>query len=175
MPCNVNAPQPSPTQKKTSLLARTLGVLALLLALAVPLILLTRDTDTIAYHLARLSASDSTARLPPEQFRDYFRLKTLSWYLSGCPPTHAQSQKEVQALIRLGYFERRDFPLQNRLLDAQFVEELHSICRSNLYLRTNYWQMGYNCPASIISVTIRKDCMPICESIITNLDRKVDN
>lgn len=147
-----------------------------LVALAVTLGVLTGEPDTVPYHLARLSRSmRPTTKMPPADLKGYFRLETLSWYLKGRQSGQAQREKAVQALIRLGYFERREFPLQYRLLDLQFIDELHSTCSSNLCLRTNkYWAMDYNRTTSVVRVTIRKEAMPICESIIATLDRKAD-
>ena len=145
----------------------------LLVTVMLIITVLIREPDTIPYHLDRLLHLHAR-KMPPSGIRGYFRRETLWWYLGSRPSLQRQTEIETEALIRLGYFEQREFSLQHRMLDAQFTEELNAACTTNQSVRTNYRAFSYDRPAGIIRATIRKDCMPICENIIAELDRKTN-
>lgn len=152
------------------LLAITCAVVAVVAIIGLAL----REPDTISFHLNHLLQLQNPAnRLPPVDFKNYFRLDTLSWYLRGRPSREKQIERETRALIRLGYFGQRDIALQHRLLDKQFIEEFRAVCQTNESVRTTYRAFAYDQPANVIRITIRKDHLPACEKIITELDRHV--
>jgi hypothetical protein len=81
-----------------------------------------RDEGTVGYHVARfnelLLESGRRVSRHPSRFRDYFRLDTLRWYLRGKPHLISDFEREENALVELGYFERREIVLTNRQLGA---------------------------------------------------------
>lgn len=80
-----------------------------------------RPSGTVAYHLARYNELKKEFRMAPRdpsRLGDYFRMRTLLWYLKGKPSLVADWEQEQKALLDLGYFERREVVITNRELGA---------------------------------------------------------
>ena len=98
----------------------------------------THDDRTVGYHVARfnqlLLQSGQGVSREPSRFRDYFRLDTLRWYLRGKPTWISEWEQEQNALLALGYFERREIVLTNRQLGATAWKDT---AVSNAFFGTN--------------------------------------
>jgi hypothetical protein len=97
-----------------------------------------RDDGTVRYHVARfnqlLLESGRGASRNPSRFRDYLRLDTLRWFLRGKPTWASDWEHEQNALLELGYFERREIVLTNRQLGAAAWK---NVAVSNAFFGTN--------------------------------------
>src|SRR6266496_4858598 len=105
--------------RKAKLIILT-GILAVLAAVVVGFFALPRP-GSIRYHRDRLGhLRNSKYSGEPSTLTDYFRYETWLWYLHGKrSPKIEEMEEHQQALIRLGYFERREFTLTRRTLDAR--------------------------------------------------------
>jgi hypothetical protein len=108
---------------------RLILVLAVVIfALAIGITLLSSHPDDIQSHLARLNRIKSTRQVRPFRLDHYLHADTWLWYWRGRPRTERWRMEalddEWDALIRLGYFEVREFPLQHRTFDKRFLMEV---------------------------------------------------
>ncbi len=77
-----------------------------------------RDTSSVRYHLRALESLRRLAIYPNCPTRGISR-ESLNWNLAGRPSIkqlETECQRHENALIELGYFERREFPLLFRNL-----------------------------------------------------------
>src|SRR6266536_1916019 len=96
-------------------------------AAVVVVVAISPPRGTVRYHLERLgSLRQQQPWSGPSSFGDYFRPRTWAWYLRGrlsVSDRVAAMEEHQNALIRLGYFERREFTLRHRRLGAEFWSE----------------------------------------------------
>ena len=96
------------------------------LAIGIAVFVLLPRLGTVRYHLRRLGDLRQSKFLSsPSALRDYLRTDTWWWYLRG-KPSIADMEQEQQALIQLGYFERRELTFTRRTLDPQLWSEFRS-------------------------------------------------
>jgi hypothetical protein len=104
--------------------AFTLGVVLLLCGL---LLFLLWAPMQIQYH--RSFVQDSRGRYQePTTWRERFSVRWLRWGLAGRPDTSRQMEpgrQHEEALISLGYFERRTFPFSKNRDFRDFVNAVH--------------------------------------------------
>jgi hypothetical protein len=143
---------------------------------------------TIPYHLQRVGElrkstswkwgpreqrHGSAGKSVPANATAYIHPKTWLWFLAGRPTitSHIEQQEEHQkALIRLGYFERREFTLMHRTVDAQFWPQFHlSISNSSMSDWRWFIHLDDQRP-SVIRVTASKADIPLFERIVRELD-----
>jgi hypothetical protein len=109
--------------------SRTILLLIIVVSvLGISSVMLTWRPDNVQSHLARLNRIKSTGQTGPFRLKHYLYADTWLWYLHGRPTTERWKlealDEEWNALIRLGYFEIREFPLQRRAFDARFFGEM---------------------------------------------------
>jgi hypothetical protein len=105
---------------------------ALIIAIAVTVATIAPRRESVRYHVNRLhylrqplykdapSELDGNGRLV--HLADYLHFRTWRWYWRGglnIARLIEEQEKHQQALIRLGYYDRREFVLTNRTIDAQ--------------------------------------------------------
>ena len=79
-------------------------------------------------------------------------------------------EEHQQALIRLGYFERREFVLHHRNLDAQFWAQFH-FAVSNATLTDWRWMLHLDdSRPNVLRVTACRADIPTFERIVTQTD-----
>jgi hypothetical protein len=97
------------------------GIVGLVLAIGLVVYVRSRRGER-AVHIDRfnelLLESGRGSSREPTRFREYFRLDTLRWYLRGKPTWISDWEQEQNALLKAGYFERREIVLTNRQLGA---------------------------------------------------------
>ena len=129
----------------------------------------------IRYHLQRLGALRQTTFTRPSTIQDYFRKDTWSWYLHGRPSIEnmiEEMEHEQQALIRLGYFQRRELTFSHRTLDAQFWSQFHSAISNSSLAEWRYMLHLDTSRTSVIRLTTCKTDIPVFEAIVAQLDTK---
>jgi hypothetical protein len=130
-------------------------------------------TGSVRYHLDSISSLQKWPR-GPSGFRDYFRFRTILWYMHGrpSPPQVFEEIKKHQgALIDLGYFETRDFALKRRILDVKGISEFNAMLTNATFKRLSTWTMPSGM-TSVIRVTGDRGDMLLFESAVTNFDSK---
>src|SRR6266487_2076856 len=159
-------------------LIRLTSLLVIVTAIAATLLItLHRNTvrpGTVRYHRQRLDAlRRDLSETYPSGFSDYFRARTWFWYLNGKPSTRARAtalEREQQALIDLGYFERREFVLQDRKLDLQFQHQFYAAVSNSTLADPGWLLVLPNSPPTMLRITACRKDMPAFERIIAELD-----
>jgi hypothetical protein len=127
---------------------------------------------TVPYHLQRLGdLRHSKFVSRPSTLRDYLRSDTWLWYLRG-KPSLPDMEQEQQALIQLGYFERRELTFRHRSLDAQLWSEFRSAVSNSPLAECRYMLHLDDSRPSVIRVTTYKTDIPVFERIVSELDAK---
>ncbi len=130
-----------------------LELIAAPVAIAISVILFSQSASLrIAYHLSGLrSAQMSFAR--PTSLKGCFSVQGFEWLRSkGDWLTHGRrwhsdderskaANEHREALLQLGYFERREFAVNCVLGDFREADRLFMTMRSRLPLRCRLWQM----------------------------------
>lgn len=126
---------------------------------------------TVEYHLERLGAlRQGTFAGEPSTLRDYFRRDTVAWYLHGKPKISDMEQEQV-ALIRLGYFERRDLTFR-RELDAHLVSAFRLAVSNSPLAEWRYMVHLDSTKPSVLRITTCKADVPVFERILEQLNAK---
>jgi hypothetical protein len=82
----------------------------------------------------------------------------------------AQLDAHREALVTLGYFERRDFSLTRRSLGRSIYKELRSFY-TNAPLTDSHWTLGTVGEwASVVTVTARREDMPVWSNIVSRFN-----
>jgi len=85
-------------------------------------------SDDVQSRVARLNRFKSGGQVGPFLLKHYLCADAWLWHLPGRAKTERWRlealDKEWDALIRLGYFEIREFPLQHRTFDERFYMEM---------------------------------------------------
>ena len=135
---------------------------------------------SVRYHVDRLSylrqplhrdapALDNKGL--PIHRADYFRFRTWRWYWRGglsFAKLIEEREKHQQALIQLGYYERREFTLTNRIHGAQLFPMI-----TNAVHGEQVWLLGDSSKDRWLRVTARKADMPLVELAIVTYDTSV--
>jgi len=151
---------------------------ALIVAIVFTVASIAPRRDSVRYHVDRLhylrqplykdapSALDAKGR--PVDFADYFRFRTWRWYWRGgfnITKLIEEEEKHQQALIQLGYYERREFALTNRTIDAQFFAMVtNGVDGDSLWLHMDERKEKW------FRVTARKVDMPLVEHSVIAFD-----
>ena|ERR1041385_3936541 len=146
------------------------------LILAIGALLLGRhDTGSIRYHLNCIRSLERSWWAGPLSLRDYFRPGVWRWYMRG-RPTVAQTFKQVdehrQALVRLGYFETREFVLTRRTLDRSANAEFKSLLTNAPFSDSHWTWTTIGDRPSVVRVTARGKDMPVWSNIVSRFDLK---
>ncbi len=125
---------------------------------------------SVRYHLERLGHFRQSKHIStPSSIRDFLRPDTWQWYLNGKPSIDAMEQ-EQQALIRLGYFERRELILNHRPLDAQLWGEFRSAVSNSSLTEWRYMLHLDDHRPAVIEVTTCKADIPVFERVVRQID-----
>ena len=145
-------------------------------------------SGTIAYHLQKLGqlrAREAWRWGPTEQLTDsegqpvpanewaYVNPRTWIWYLKGRPTITSQveeQEKHQQALIRLGYFERREFTFNNRTLNGQLWNEFRTAVSNASLAEPRYMLHLDDTRPTAIRITTCKADVSVFDRIVTQLD-----
>lgn len=87
------------------------------------------NNDPVQYHLGKMHSLRGSIGFAPRSWKDYLRPVTWRWYFHGKKPidrTFKELEEHRDALIHLGYFERRQFVLKRRHLDSAAGKELQA-------------------------------------------------
>lgn len=165
--------------KRFILLTATLTV-----AIVFTLIVSSSSRGSVRYHVDRLaylrhldylpqprdkdapSELDSKGR--PVHLADYLRFRTWRWYWRGgldITKFIQEQKKHQQALIQLGYYERREFTLTNRAIDPQLLTMI-----TNGVLTESVWMHMDDSKPKWLRVTARKVDMPTVERSVATFD-----
>src|SRR5262249_7044627 len=108
-----------------------------------------KNDDPVRYHLGQMHSARNSMGFPPRNWKDYFRPRTWRWFLHG-KPSFEQSQKRYEAhrdaLIQLGYFEKREFVLTRRRLDAATSKELQIMLGKAPFTCRDWEYLTYSTP-----------------------------
>jgi hypothetical protein len=156
-----------------SLEKRTLKVCAGCVALGVVVLfakMMTPSQDALSQHVQRLALLRQGPLRPPQRASDLFR--TVPWLLSGRPTFQEWGDRleaEQQALISLGYYERRWVPWR----DAN--PQWESAFTNAVVWRTRYCLHGDSKRLGEIRVTARPDDVLEFENIVREQLRRLTN
>jgi hypothetical protein len=160
------------TMRKAKLIVFVLT--ALVVASIAVLVTSSPRPGSIPYHLQRLGAlRQEQPFIGPSSFRDYFRSRTWLWYLQGRPSISdsiAEMEEHQQALIHLGYFERRKLTFSHRTLDAHVWSEFRSAISNSALADWRYMLHLDDSRPSVIRVTACKSDVPVFERIVSQID-----
>jgi hypothetical protein len=134
--------------------------------------------ESIRYHVDRLhylrqplyrdAPSELDGKGRPVHLADYLRFRTWRWYWRGGLSTTKlieEQEKHQQALIRLGYYDRREFALTNRTIDAQLFAMV-----TNGVDGESVWLLMDDSKEKWFRVTARKVDMPLVERSVIDFD-----
>jgi len=142
------------------------------LALGIAAFVLLPRPGTLRYHLQRLGDLRQSKFLSSPSTRgDYLRSDLWLWYLHG-RPSIADMEREQQALIQLGYFERRELTFSHRGLDPRLWSEFRSAVSNSPLTEWRYMVHLDDSRPSVIRVTTCKTDIPVFERIVAQLDTK---
>ena len=167
-------------RKRVIIIAATLTITTIL-----SLVIISPRRGSVRYHEERLnylrrpismalyrdapSELDSKGR--PVHLVDFLRFRTWRWYWQGAftiTTLIEEQEKHQQALIQLGYYERREFVLTNRTIDAQlFAMITNGVHGESLWLQLNDSKDRW------LRVTARKEDMPLVERTVVMFDTSV--
>jgi hypothetical protein len=135
-----------------------------------------REPDTISYHYQQWLHHRRYGRLGSN--RKGLNLQTVNWYLDGKPTVWERREAEEQhelALIRLGYFEERDFEWPGGDINKFFSNFWQRARQTDL--KENYsarWSSPFAGNTNV-SIVARKEDMPIVDSLRKELMRSATN
>jgi hypothetical protein len=162
--------------KKALLRTFAAAVALLVIAFAVAL-LISRRPETLQTQLAQFDLLKTTVHEKDSpRLRDYASLDTWWWYLKGRPKTSRFRLREIdrveESLIRLGYFEQREFVLFSRPADQQFMEDLGAALRTNKLADGQRWGIHRDSRYAAFRLVAYKPDMPTFARIVGQLDQK---
>jgi len=130
-----------------------LALTATAAAIAIALVIFSEsDSSRIAYHLSGLRAAQQSFA-QPTSMKDYFNEKGWEWLRSkGDWLIHAgrwnsdderskAAKEHRQALLRLGYFEQREFTVNCKMSNGGEADQRFFGMRSRLPLSCHLWQV----------------------------------
>ena len=119
--------------------------------------------------LCRDAPSTLDNRGRPVRWMDYLRFRTWRWYWNGSyTPTKLVKtiEEHQQALIQLGYLERREFTFTNRSLSVQFFTMItNGVPANSVGLHLDETKDRW------VRITARKVDMPIVERTVVAFDQ----
>ena len=156
-----------------------IATIVTLIAVLVCIWLTFPTTNAIRYHLDCLHALQRWPKRP-STFRDYFRYRTLLWYMDGkpsIPQVFEKIHEHQQALVEFGYFKTHDFVLVHRtfdvVLDPKAINEFNAVVTNaaskSAFKDLTTWTTPHGKP-SVVRVIARQEDMPAWESIISRFD-----
>src|SRR5262249_51722917 len=132
-----------------------------------------KHEDPVRYHLGQMHSAQKSIGFPAQNWKDYFRPRIWRWYLHGRPSfdqTRKRYQAHQDALIQMGYFERRKFVLKRRHMDALTRTEFETMLRK-APLACNDWELTtYSAPAETLSVVTTPADMKIWSNVIARFE-----
>ena len=151
---------------------------ALIIAIAVTVATLTPPRESVRYHVDRLhylrqplygdAPSELDTKGRPVHFADYLSFRTWRWYWRGgfsITKLIEEQEKHQQALIQLGYYDRREFALTNRTIDAQLLAMVtNGVDGESVWLHMDENKEKW------FRVTARKVDMPLVERSVIDFD-----
>jgi hypothetical protein len=152
-----------------TVIAVTALVIALVGSWCIP-----KKDDPVRYHLGQMHSARNSMGFPARNWKDYFRLRIWRWYLHG-KPSFAQSQKRYEehrdALIQIGYFEKRAFVLKRRHLDTATIKELQTILAKSPFACHDFeYSYASDYPADRLWVITTTADMKIWSNVITRFE-----
>jgi hypothetical protein len=85
--------------------------------------------------------------------------------------TQSEIAKHREALVKLGYFEKRDFVLTGRTLDPSGRAAFSSLIANASFTDSNHWEWTTTGDQpSVITVTAFRADMPVWSNIVSRLD-----
>jgi hypothetical protein len=134
---------------------------------------MSRPKDPVREHLDAIRSLE-TSWAAPSSLRDYVRPQVWRWFFRGRPDLQAtvqQMEKHKQALVELGYFENRAFPLHRRTLDSGSRPQFDSL-RTNVSFCDNHWTMSTTgAQSSVVFIRARRVDMPLWSNIVYRFDQ----
>ena len=126
------------------------------------------DIDRHLTAIARL-------RYPPRQggLWTYFTPDYIRWSLQGRPPVEDVTRERYQhldALLALGYLERRVFPIKHRTLEIQDASTLHTMAKSRGLVRDGLGYVNFGSDLRSLVVIARPEEMDAWEELIRAFD-----
>jgi hypothetical protein len=132
-----------------------LGVAGLLIIAAA--VWFTRDTSSIGYHLRQLQATRTLLRYANCPMRGITR-ESLNWNTHGRPSIRALEAVEERheaALVRLGYYERREFLFQRHALTPQTHWHFSLFLSTNGFPAHSSFRWSTTSPALVVTASAR--------------------
>ena len=127
---------------------------------------------SIEYHYGRLLfLRNYDVWKEPKSTREYFRIATLRRYLAGRPTLEEyidQQEEDQLALIRLGFFERREFDTKT-VLSGKFINDFGN-SMSNSVVDHNWFILFSDSRSNWFRVTCRREDMSTVQQIVHRLD-----
>jgi hypothetical protein len=134
------------------------------------------NNNPVQYHLGKMHSLRDSIGFAPRTWKDYFRPVTWRWYFHGKKPidrTLKELEEHRDALIQLGYFERREFVLKRRRLDSAAGKELHAmLSKASLACRDWVYSTTGVAPVDALTVTTTPADLKIWSNVIANFDAK---
>ena len=148
--------------------------------LAICIALWNSRPDDVRSHLARFNRIKFTGQAGPYHLKHYLQGETWLWYWRGRPSTERWKaealEEERDALIKLGYFVVREFPLQHRTFDKRLLMELFSSVHNaptGFLTDRNFHTFGFgSTPSNRVRLAVCKDDVVAFEWIMIALDAR---
>jgi len=132
----------------------------------------TRDTSGVGYHFRQLQATRSLLRYANCPMRGITR-ESLNWNIHGRPSIRALEAVEESheaALVRLGYYERREFLLQRPALTPQTRVHFSLFLSTNGFPAHSSFRWSTTNPALVVTASARD--MSRWESKVAQFDAR---
>jgi hypothetical protein len=133
------------------------------------------DPNSVSYHLNCIRSLERSMWAGPLSLKDYFRPGVWNWWLRHRPSAE-QAFKQIdehrQALIKLGYFQTREFVLTRRTLDRSSNAEFKSLLTNVPFTDSHWTWTTVGDRSSVVTVTARRQDMPVWSNIISGFDMK---
>ena len=141
------------------------------------------NKNSVSYHLNCMRSLDRSWPGPlsgtwsgPPSLRFYLYPRVWSWYLRGRPSLEqslSQKDEHRQALVKLGYFEKRDFTLARRTLDPSGKAEFNSLLTNAPFSDKHHWVWAVaDDRPSVVTVTALRADMPVWSNIVSRFDSR---
>jgi hypothetical protein len=154
-------------------------LLFITLVLALLLIFSLKPKGTVNDHLSRLDHLQNFPTQPnalSPALADYLHWETWRWYLRGKPRTSTFLQRAIdrerQALVKLGYFEKRPITLKHspNLLVGKFGH----VYSMNSSMQDHHWTIGWDAGQSQPYIIACPHDIPILETAIKEIDASLN-
>jgi hypothetical protein len=130
-------------------------------------------SNPLQYHLSRIRDLEKTASRAPSKLRDYLRPSVWRWYFHGRPSFQehlARVEDHRQALVNLGYYEKRDFILRHRVWNRSAISEFSSFF-TNTGLKDRSWSLSVSGESlTTLTVIASTNDMPLWAEVVSRFD-----